>query len=144
MVIRPYRELREINRTKDEFNLQHDYVSDPGMARTTSDSLLFHDPYPTATRIILLQSEGQTEHDCRTHGKNHKGIDVCQACCLPLQGLINPGVSCYLRLVLAHTGDSQVLSQTVCRIHKIGVVDADILHQPCLMKLRAARNQRGD
>jgi hypothetical protein len=37
-----------------------------------------------------------------------------------------------------------VLSQAVSRIHKIRIVDPDVLHQPGLMELRAPRNQRGD
>ena len=57
---------------------------------------------------------------------------------------VNPGVSSYLRLVLAYTGDSEVLGKAVRRVRKIGIIDPDILHQPSLMELRASRNQRGD
>src|ERR1700693_1594555 len=82
------------------------------------DNLLCY-PHSTGTWIILLQNKSQTEHDRRSHGKNHKSINVCQARSLRLQGLINPRVGRYLRFVLAHARVSQVLSQTVRRIDKI-------------------------
>src|SRR5260370_40389388 len=81
------------------------------MARTASNSLLLRDPYPTATRIILLQNKSQTEHDCRSHAKNHEIINVCQACLLRLQGLINPGGGLQGRFVVAHTGGSRGMRQ---------------------------------
>src|SRR3954454_21670210 len=111
-----------------------------GISLSSCTFTLLRYPYLTATRITLLQKKSQPEHDRPPNGKNHKGINVCQACRLCLQGLVNPGIRLGLSFVPSHTGVSQVLSQAVNRIQKIGVVDPNVLHQPCLMELRAPRN----
>ncbi len=103
MVIRPDRELREINGTKDEFNFQHDCFPEWGDSLTYD---LYSANHSAATGFILLQKESQKEHDGRRDSKNLKCIDVSQAGRLRLQTPINPGVRRDLRLMLAHTGES--------------------------------------
>src|SRR3954447_3484861 len=80
------------------------------------DDYLLRYPDRTGARIILLQTKSEKKHDRRPYGKDHKGIDVCQACRLCLQGLVNPGVRLYLCIVLARTLVGQMLSQAASGI----------------------------
>src|ERR1700722_8999623 len=98
---------------------------------------------PSAPGIILLKNKGQKKHDDRPHGKNLKGIDVCQTCRLRLQGLVDAGVSLQVSPVTAQTSAGQMPIEGVGRLYEIGVVDPGVLHQSCLMELRTPGNHRG-
>src|SRR5665213_1332029 len=96
-----------------------------------------------AARVILLQRKREHKHDGRPNSEDHERIDIGCAAGLGLHGLINFGIGRHVRALLVQPGLGQALRESGDGSLKERVFGSGMTDQNLLMKLRAARQERG-
>src|SRR5690349_8843157 len=104
--------------------------------------LLLYRYMASAAEVILLQNKSQKDHDGRSHGKDHEGVNISRGARLGLNGSIDSGVGRHLRRMFVQPCIGQSLGKADDRSLQARIPGANVADKDLLMKLSASREQR--